>query len=82
LDLLNLFEKFQNARTRQEQEENLELAEHATMVMSTLDNAIRTLDNPDAFIQFVEQVGSTHRRIPGFNKDFFWVNFYMMFSRQ
>jgi hemoglobin-like flavoprotein len=73
-ELLELFEKFANLRTKQEQEESLELAEHATMVMSTLDNAIRTLDNPDSFVQFVEQVGASHRRIPGFNKEFFWVS--------
>jgi len=72
IELLDHFEKFQNLRTREAQEGSEQLAEHATMVMDTLDNAIRTLDNPDAFFQFVEQVGSTHRRIPGFNKDFFW----------
>jgi len=74
VELLDLFEKFANLRTKREQEESLELAEHATMVMNTLDNAIRTLDNPDAFVQFVEQVGASHRRIPGFNKEHFWVS--------
>jgi len=71
-ELLELFEKFTNLRTRKEQEESEELQEHATNVMESLDNAIRTLDNPDAFVQFVEEVGSRHRRIPGFNKDHFW----------
>jgi len=41
-ELLNLFEKFQELKTRQQQEESMELAEHATMVMSTLDQVIPT----------------------------------------
>lgn len=73
-DILDLFQKFSSARTKEEQEESLELAEHATMVMSTLHNAISKLDNPDSFFQFLEQVGASHRRIPGFDKDFFWVS--------
>lgn len=73
-ELLRLFEKFSSLRTKEEQQESLELAEHASMVMNTLHNAISSLDNPDAFFQFLEQVGGSHNRIPGFNKDFFWVS--------
>ncbi|ODM99753.1 Myoglobin [Orchesella cincta] len=72
-DILDLFEKFSSLRTKEEQQESLELAEHASMVMNTLHNAISSLDNPDAFFSFVEQVGASHRRIPGFNKDYFWM---------
>lgn len=73
-EILNLFEKFSSRRTKEEQQESLELAEHASMVMNTLHNAISSLDNPDAFFQFLEQVGASHRRIPGFHKDHFWVS--------
>jgi len=72
-ELIELFEKFNMLKTKEQQEESLELAEHATIVMNTLDNAIRSLDNPDAFFQFLEQVGASHRRIPGFSKEHFRV---------
>lgn len=70
---MNLFEKFQELKTREQLEESTDLAEHATMVMSIMDNAIRSLDNPDAFVQSLERVGSKHRRIQGFKSEFFWV---------
>ena len=75
-ELLDLFEKFKTLRTKEEQESSLELAEHASMVMSTLDHAVRTLESPDEFVQFVENVGQSHNRIPGFKRDYFWVSKY------
>ncbi|KAG8237819.1 hypothetical protein J437_LFUL002428 [Ladona fulva] len=71
-ELLSLFEKFKELRTKEEQRNSMELAEHATQVMRTLDEGIKGLDNVEFFLEFVRQVGGTHHRIPGFHKDYFW----------
>ncbi|XP_065344783.1 neuroglobin-like [Cloeon dipterum] len=70
-ELLDLFTKFAELRTKEEQQGSLELAEHATKVMSTLDEAIRTLDSLDQTIQYLHAVGAVHRRLPGFQKEYF-----------
>ncbi|XP_044730627.1 neuroglobin-like [Chrysoperla carnea] len=71
-DLLNMFDKFRELRTREEQANSMELAEHANTVMTTLDEGIKGLDNLDAFFEFLHQVGASHRRIPGFKVEYFW----------
>ncbi|CAH1187664.1 unnamed protein product [Phyllotreta striolata] len=71
-ELLNLFQKFQKLKTKEEQESSLELQEHATTVMNTLDEGIKGMDNLDAFFEYLHQVGATHRRIPGFKVEYFW----------
>ncbi|CAG0891536.1 unnamed protein product [Darwinula stevensoni] len=70
-ELLNLFEKFQGLKTRDEQAESMELADHAGIVMTTLDKGIKSLDNIDEFFQYVHTVGASHTQIPGFKKDNF-----------
>jgi hemoglobin-like flavoprotein len=72
-ELLNLFTKFHKLTTRDEQASSEELAEHAVSVMTTLDESIRSLDNVDAFILYLHQVGQSHYKIPGFQKEYFWV---------
>lgn len=72
-ELLHLFEKFRELRTKEEQANSLELAEHASTVMNTLDEGIKGLDNLDAFFEYLHQVGASHRRIPGFKVEYFWV---------
>lgn len=71
-DMRLLFTKFQNLYTRETQEQSSELQEHATLVMSTLDESIQALDNLDFFFDFLHQIGANHTKIPGFEKDFFW----------
>lgn len=71
-ELLNLFEKFQELKSQESQRESMELAEHANVVMSTLDESISSLDNVDYFIDYLKQVGKMHRRVPGFKKEYFW----------
>ncbi|XP_060532078.1 neuroglobin-like [Cylas formicarius] len=71
-ELINLFEKFKQLRTKEEQANSLELAEHATTVMNTLDEGIKGLDNLDAFFEYLHQVGASHRRIPEFKVEYFW----------
>lgn len=85
-DLLNMFEKFRQCRTKEEQINSMELAEHANNVMNTLDEGIKGLDDLDNFFAFIHQVGASHRRIPGFKVEYFWVSilpkkFYILFYR-
>lgn len=74
-ELLNLFEKFKELKTKEDQANSLELQEHATTVMNTLDEGIKGLDNLDAFFEYLYQVGASHRRIPGFKVEYFWVSY-------
>lgn len=83
-ELLGLFAKLKELRTKEEQAESVELQEHATKVMSTLDEGIKELDDLDTFFSFLTQIGQSHRKIPGFKPDYFWVssfffNFYFNF---
>uniref|UniRef100_A0A6P7GYU0 Myoglobin-like n=1 Tax=Diabrotica virgifera virgifera TaxID=50390 RepID=A0A6P7GYU0_DIAVI len=71
-ELLNLFEKFKELKTKEDQANSLELQEHAGTVMNTLDEGIKGLDNLDAFFEYLHQVGASHRRIPGFKVEYFW----------
>ncbi|XP_072383397.1 neuroglobin-like [Diabrotica undecimpunctata] len=71
-ELLNLFEKFKELKTKEDQANSLELQEHASTVMNTLDEGIKGLDNLDAFFEYLHQVGASHRRIPGFKVEYFW----------
>lgn len=72
-ELLTLFEKFKSLKSKEDQETSLELAEHATTVMTTLDEGIKGLDDLDTFFEYLHQVGASHRRIPGFKAEYFWV---------
>ncbi|XP_059622856.1 neuroglobin-like [Phlebotomus argentipes] len=71
-DLLNMFTKFKEMKTKEQQAKSEELQEHANKVMETLDEGIRSLDDLDAFFQYLHQVGASHRRIPNFKADYFW----------
>lgn len=71
-ELLSLFTKFHQLTTRDEQANSEELAEHASSVMSTLDESIRSLDNVDTFLLYLHQVGQSHYKIEGFQKEYFW----------
>lgn len=81
-----LFDKFQELKTKEQQATSEELAEHATKVMESLDESIRGLDDVDAFLDFVHQIGASHQKIPGFKPEFFWVSlihfaFILLFKR-
>nr|XP_018898062.1 PREDICTED: neuroglobin-like isoform X2 [Bemisia tabaci] len=71
-ELLELFTRFKELRTREAQQNSMELAEHATKVMTTLDEGIKELDNLDSFFQYLTQVGASHKKIPGFKPEYFW----------
>ncbi|XP_069173274.1 neuroglobin-like [Procambarus clarkii] len=71
-ELIGLFTKFNKLRTRDEQAESLELAEHATVVMNSIDEGIKAMDNVDFFFDLLYQIGASHHKIPGFKKEYFW----------
>lgn len=64
-ELIELFEKFRELKTKEQQATSEELAEHANKVMETLDEGIRSLDELDVFFQYLHDVGASHTRIPG-----------------
>ncbi|KAF7488020.1 Neuroglobin [Sarcoptes scabiei] len=70
-EILNLFTKFQELKTKDSQMKSMELAEHATKVMTNLDEMINSLDDMDYFFRHLHSLGKYHRRIPGFHKDNF-----------
>ncbi|KFM72217.1 Neuroglobin, partial [Stegodyphus mimosarum] len=71
-ELLELFEKFKHMKSREEREQSEELREHATTVMTTLDESIMSLDNVDQCIDYLRNVGRSHRKIKGFKSEYFW----------
>lgn len=73
-ELIGLFEKFKELKTKEQQSTSEELAEHANKVMETLDEGIRSLDELDVFFQYLHDVGATHTRIAGFKSEYFWVS--------
>jgi neuroglobin len=73
-ELLALFTKFQELKTKEQQASSEELAEHANKVMNTLDEGIRGLDDLDTFFEYLHQIGASHTRIPGFSSEHFWVS--------
>lgn len=74
-ELILLFEKFRELKTKEQQATSEELAEHANKVMETLDEGIRSLDELDVFFQYLHDVGASHTRIPGFSPEHFWVSY-------
>ncbi|XP_024937161.1 myoglobin isoform X2 [Cephus cinctus] len=71
-ELLDMFTKFRDLKTKEQQTMSMELAEHATTVMTTLDEGIKGLDDMDVFLTYLHQVGASHTKIPGFNRSYFW----------
>lgn len=71
-DLLALFTKFSELHTAEHQFSSTELAEHATKVMHTLDEGIKSLRDVDGFLAYVQHVGATHHQIDGFEASNFW----------
>lgn len=52
----------------------MELGQHASLVMTTLDEGINSLDNLDYFFDYLHNAGGLHYKIKGFKKDYFWVS--------
>ncbi|XP_058789424.1 neuroglobin-like [Phymastichus coffea] len=71
-DVISFFDKMKHLRTKEERSSSTELADHAQKVMNALDEGIQCLDDMDIFLTFLHQIGATHSRIPGFNRELFW----------
>jgi hypothetical protein len=69
-----MFTKFNELKTKEEQAMSEELKNHATRVMETVDESIRSLDELDVFFQYLHEIGASHTRIPGFTSEYFWVS--------
>ena len=52
----------------------MELREHASTVMSTLDQSINSLSDYDNFVTYLHSIGKLHRKVPGFKREHFWVS--------
>lgn len=71
-ELLDLFTRFRELKTKEQQSSSMELTEHAEKVMSALDEGFKGLDDMDVFQQCLHQVGALHTKVPGFNPQYFW----------
>lgn len=74
IDIMHLFAKFQELKTKDSQLTSMELAEHATKVMSNFDEMINALDDMDYFFHHLHSIGKLHRKIPGFKGEYFYVS--------
>jgi hypothetical protein len=72
-DLQHLFNSFRNVESEDEIRADEALLGHATIVLTTLDEAISNMDNYDYVIDLLRKTGGTHNRFPGYRPDYFWV---------
>lgn len=72
-DLFYLFDRFQHLKGK-ELHESMELREHASTVMATLDQSINSLSDYDNFVTYLHSIGKLHRKVPGFKRAHFWVS--------
>ncbi|XP_041351101.1 uncharacterized protein LOC121370066 [Gigantopelta aegis] len=72
LDMKLLFQNFKNIGHEDELRENELLEHHATLVMTTLDDAISNIDNHEYVAEFLKKTGSSHIRFDGFSHRNFW----------
>ncbi|KAK7493440.1 hypothetical protein BaRGS_00015340, partial [Batillaria attramentaria] len=71
-DLKSLFQGFKDLKTDDELRSNEALENHATLVMTTLDDAITHIDNFDYVSEVLRKTGASHHRFEGFNSENFW----------
>ncbi|XP_069118262.1 neuroglobin-like isoform X1 [Argopecten irradians] len=71
-DLMAIFEKFTNIQSEDELRQNEYLEQHATLVMTTLDDAISRIDDYDYVKGHLHRTGATHQRFDVFRPENFW----------
>ncbi len=69
-----MFTGFKHLEEENELRENEALEHHATLVMTTLDDAIAHIDNYGYITDVLVKTGGSHTRFRGFNSDVFWVS--------
>ncbi|XP_064603211.1 globin, major polymeric component P1-like isoform X2 [Liolophura sinensis] len=70
--LTKLFRGFKELDNADDMRENEMFEHHATLVMTTLDEAFSHLDNLDFVVDLLHKTGSTHRKFGGFLPNLFW----------
>lgn len=70
-DLQALFQGFKHIRSDDELRSNEALEYHATLVMTTLDDAITHIDNYEFVRQLLHKAGGSHIKFEGFQPDNF-----------
>ncbi|RUS80359.1 hypothetical protein EGW08_011877 [Elysia chlorotica] len=70
-DLQALFQGFKHIRSDDELRSNEALEYHATLVMTTLDDAITHIDNYEFVRQLLHKTGGSHMKFAGFHPDNF-----------
>ncbi|XP_076464512.1 neuroglobin-like isoform X2 [Babylonia areolata] len=71
-DLKNMFHAFKDLSSDDDMRSNESLENHATLVMTTLDDAITHIDNFDYVSEVLRKTGASHVRFEGFTSDNFW----------
>ncbi|CAG5135834.1 unnamed protein product [Candidula unifasciata] len=70
--LQTMFHKFKDIRNDEELRSNEALEYHATLVMTTLDDAIVHIDNFEYVQQLLHRVGASHVKFQGFRPETFY----------
>ncbi|GFO17095.1 neuroglobin [Plakobranchus ocellatus] len=70
-DLQTLFQGFKHIQSDDELRSNEALEYHATLVMTTLDDAITHIDNYEFVRQLLHKTGASHIKFEGFHPDNF-----------
>lgn len=69
----NIFHEFGGLETEDQMRENETLENHATLVMTTLDEAITNIANYDQVKEHLHRTGGSHQRFNDFEADNFRV---------
>ena len=47
-------------------------------MLARIDEALSSVENPDVLKAILLETGTFHKKIPGFNRDMFWVRVYYL----
>ncbi|XP_046381362.2 neuroglobin-like [Haliotis rufescens] len=72
-ELKALFTSFKFLEAEDDLRENEALEHHATLVMTTLDDAFSRIDNYSYVTEVLLKTGESHRRFRGFRSEIFWT---------
>ena len=75
-----MFENFKHIQTDDELRSNEALENHATLVMSTLDDAITHIDNFEFVSNLLQRTGASHIKFAGFKSSYFLVGLLLVFT--
>lgn len=73
-----MFQGFKDISSDDELRSNDALEYHATLVMTTLDDAITHIDNYDFVRQLLQKTGASHIKFAGFRPENFMVSTFQL----